>query len=134
MEQKKTMLVVDPDQTVLRVIELEYGEHYNVMSARSGSEALNIASNGSTSIDLVLAEVDLPGNLNGLDLMHQIRKDRPEVPFILTGSGFPRNIVDEDSTYDERAKAEGVDYLFKPFIGTELEAAVAKHLGNGYKQ
>jgi PAS domain S-box-containing protein len=82
------VLLVDDDRLVLRstMAMLEDLGH-EVLGVPSGESALAITRDGVTCIDLVIADQMMPG-MTGLQLAHEIRAVRPDLPFLLaTGYG-----------------------------------------------
>jgi len=73
----KTVLVVDDDPSILRLIKEQLSDYeYLPIMASSGEEALEIASQ-KTHIDLLLTDVKMPG-INGIDLVRQFSTLYPE--------------------------------------------------------
>ncbi|MFN2225415.1 MAG: response regulator [Anaerolineae bacterium] len=87
----------------------------DIDTAYSGEEALSLLA--STSYDLILADVRMPG-FDGLALIRGVRYVDPHVPIILmTGFGNPALQLE--------ARQLGVDhYVDKPFDVAELMVAV----------
>jgi two-component system alkaline phosphatase synthesis response regulator PhoP len=112
----RTLLVIEDDAAI---------RHGVVMAVRSGGYAAIECSDGhkakvmitQATCDLVLLDLVLPG-ATGLELLTQIRKERPTLPvIILTALG------------DERDRVRGLelgadDYVVKPFSVKELLARV----------
>ncbi|VXB19918.1 Response regulator receiver protein [Burkholderia sp. 8Y] len=68
------------------------------------------------SFDLVLSDVQMPGNMNGIDLAEQIMKRLPSQKLVLM-TGYADDI--------ERAKHLGVPILAKPFDMDDLRDVIA---------
>jgi len=62
-------------------------------------------------VQLVFADVRLPGSQDGLDLMRLVRRDYPEVKLLLT-SGVLKT---------DEATVEGVTLMKKPYFLFEVE-------------
>jgi signal transduction histidine kinase len=79
----ETVLVVEDDalvrKAVLQIIE-DLG--YAVIAAEDGAAALK-AFEDHPEIELVLADVVMPGELDGLELGHEVLRRRPEVKVLL---------------------------------------------------
>ncbi len=72
-------------------------------------------------VDLVVADLQLPGR-SGLELLADVRRERPDVPVILiTAYGTVESAV-------EAIKAGAFDYVLKPFGMEELEALIVRAL------
>ena len=66
-QSKPTVLVIDADPTQLDLLALLSEEHYNVLSAGSGRQALNVVSQAAKPPQLFLFDYDL-GEMIGLEL------------------------------------------------------------------
>jgi len=82
---------------------------YVVLAAASGPEAVAIARNQATRIDLLLADVDLPG-MSGHDAARQISGERPEIK-VLYMSGHEGHAQAADQT---------TVFFKKPFTSSAL--------------
>lgn len=114
---RRTILVIEDDAAIRRgVSDALRFEGYGVIAAARGDEGLAAALR--EPCDLLLLDLVLPG-LDGLDLLHRVRRERPELPVIvLTARG------------DEPDRVRGLrlgadDYVVKPFSAGELLARVA---------
>jgi CheY-like chemotaxis protein len=83
-KSKTTVLVVEPD-VMTRIAIADYLREcgYHVIELRSAEEAFTVLESGR-SVDIVLAEVDLPETLSGFELARRIRSDYPGISVILT--------------------------------------------------
>src|SRR4051812_39133129 len=110
------VLVVDDDQSLrlLCRVNLEL-DGFEVTEART----LDAARAALDGIDAVLLDVHI-GAENGIDLLDELKRDRPELPVVLlTGeSGLPP---------EARGRADAV--LPKPFEIRDLAATVARLVG-----
>jgi len=89
--------------------------HYVLDTAFNGEDA--IKKTGETNLDLVLMDILLKGEIDGIEAAQQIR-DLYNIPFIyLTGS--------HDNTILERTKiTEPSGYITKPFDDTEIQNSI----------
>jgi DNA-binding NtrC family response regulator len=113
------ILVVDdeiPLTALLGRILTQVG--YQVKSANSGIKALGTI--GDFSPNLVITDLKMP-DISGLDLLKEVRSERPEIDFIiLTAYATVENAV-------EAMKEGALDYLIKPLKDPdELRMAVAR--------
>lgn len=113
------ILVVDDDKDVLKsTMRVLQALGFNVLGARSGSEALRQLA-GNPTIDLVVADFAMP-EMNGIDLARTVSRLRPSLPFILmTGNG----------DLDPLKEIAGMRILQKPWTDIELAEEIAKALG-----
>lgn len=90
MEQEvaaETILVVDGD-VITRTVIADYLRHcgFRVLEAGTGSEAMQALEHAEFQIDIVLSDVELPGEISGFDLSRWIRKSLPQVKVLLAGA------------------------------------------------
>ena len=115
---EKTILVVDDRINTLKVLMLFLADKgYRVLEASSGEEALKI-SGENRDIDVVLADLKMPG-MSGLDLYRTMARTGPTPPFIImTAYASVETAI--------MALKEGVtDYLIKPLNYEELPIVLA---------
>ncbi|MBL4740015.1 MAG: response regulator [Sneathiella sp.] len=115
----KTILLVEDDQQVRETTSatlLDLG--HKVIEAEDGSSALEILSQRSSDIDLVLSDVVMPNGMSGIDLVKQIAIDHTHIKILLT-SGYPDKIADQSEI-----KAMDIELLAKPFRRAQLAAAI----------
>jgi two-component system response regulator AtoC len=120
MQNKKTILAVDDEPNMLRLLEISLKQAgYKPVLARDGKEALQVVKN--QTIDLVVSDLHMP-SMNGLDLLKNIRLENESLPFIMvTAQG-------EINTAVEAMKFGASDYILRPFDLETLEIAIAKAL------
>jgi DNA-binding NtrC family response regulator len=101
------ILVVDDDETILRVIRRFLGDlGYSVETTISGRRA--VEKERETRFDLVILDLVLP-DMNGLDVLSSIKKEDGSVSvLIMTGHGKIETAV-------QAMKLGADDYLQKPF-------------------
>ena len=121
---KARILVVEDEIITARNIQnkLEKLEYEILAIASSGEEAIKKA--GETRPDLVLMDIQLKGDMNGIQAAEQIRT-RFNIPII-----YLTAYTDED-TLEQAKVTEPYSYILKPFQGKELhtniEMALYKH-------
>ncbi len=117
-----TILIIDDDETVLRfVLRALEKLGFNVLTASNGPEALLLCEEHEGDIDIVLADVILPG-LKGAELRAYLRSKRPNARLIFM-SGFPEDILEEHGV-----ARKDVDFLDKPLTVTRLESKLEQVL------
>ena len=113
----KKILVVEDDNTIHKIIEdILKKEHYIVISAYSGTEAISIIENNN--IDLILLDLMLPG-INGEDIVKKVNKT---IPIIVISA--KTSSVDKAKVLLDGAN----DYITKPFEKIELLARIQVQL------
>ncbi len=108
------VLIVD-DEEMVRELAGEVLEHagHRTLLARDGDDGLRVFMQNGPDIDLVVLDRTMPG-LDGLELLSEIRRRRPDVPAIIS-SGYA------DDAGSRRLKALGVDaVLQKPWAPRDL--------------
>ena len=121
--EQATILVVDDTPTNLQVI-LEHlaGTGARILVARNGEGALKQAV--MSNPDLILLDVMMSPGIDGFETCRRLKEHDAlkNVPVIfLTALSDPVNKV-------KGIEAGGVDYVTKPFDGTELLARIKTHL------
>ena len=113
-DNQKTVLVVDDDAALLKVVTSMLVRDYNVLRASSGREALQLSRSYSPAIHLLLSDFEMP-EMNGIALATQISVERPQIKVLLM-SGFTGGML---------VLNEGWHFLPKPFIASQLHALIA---------
>jgi two-component system, NtrC family, response regulator len=115
-----TILVVDDEKNYLLVMEtLLSGANYEVLTADSGEEALELTRRND--LDLIITDMKMP-RMSGIELMEQLKQVYPELPVIMmTAYGTVEKAV-------EAMKKGAFDYILKPFKNEELLLTIAKAL------
>ena len=111
----KRILIVEDQSDIRKLIRmtLEF-EDYEIHEASDGSQGLHLAR--GTRPDLVLLDVMMPGEMDGLQVCQALRKDpqlRSAKVVLLTARGQAR-----DREAGAAAKAD--EYLVKPFSPLQL--------------
>ncbi len=113
----KRILVVDDELPIQRILRRNLSmSGYEVLVAADGNQAIEMVQLHQP--DLVLLDLCLPGELNGLDVCVKVRQISPHLPIIVLSA-----------VTEERQKVEALDlgaddYLTKPFSNEELQARV----------
>jgi len=120
MSDRKTVLLIDDDDSLRRVIEYNLREEgYDVVTAAAGAEGLQLFQ--SRPIDLVLTDVRMP-EMDGVDVLARLKAIQSDLPVVmLTAHGTITSAV-------EAMKLGAFDYLTKPFERERLMAVVRKAL------
>lgn len=108
------VLIVDDEENQLRSLSIGLRlEGFDVIVASSSQEALRALDDASSSIDLALIDLMMPG-LNGLDLARQIRTLYPGVRVVLSSA------YHLSARQVERADCGAVGFVPKPYRLVEL--------------
>jgi len=105
--KNRAVLIVEDDAEVRSLVAtLLEDEQLNVIECESAEAALAIMLIGGREVTMILADVRLPGAMDGVDLAWEVKLRWPLLPVILT-SGLPRERVGDLPL--------GVDYMPKPW-------------------
>jgi two-component system NtrC family sensor kinase len=121
-----TLLIVDDDSSVRHVMNyvLESQGH-TVLAAKDAHEAWQMWRAHRHTINLVISDINLPGDASGFDLGRAILGDDATLPIIFT-SGYCPDILGQTTSLKL-----GINYLPKPFDVLDLLNAVGQALTTG---
>lgn len=121
-ERKQSVLIVDDEDLVLRISQVILERQgYEVLTARDGKTAMEIAKTHSGPIDVALVDIGMP-DIDGRKLFRPLRDARPKLK-IIACSGMAL-----DGNHGEMAEDGMVDFLPKPFDPGTLTRTLAKAL------
>ena len=116
-EEKKELLIVDDDESYLKLIKKWMSDAYKATAVKSGVQALKFLEGHRP--DLVLLDFEMP-ELNGGDVLQKMREN-PEtagIPvFFLTGNVDPESL-------EKIAELNPDGYLSKTMRRSEIAASV----------
>lgn len=123
MGAKKKVLIVE-DDLILNLLYESYFERLGYDTEGElvyGKTAIEMAK--KINPDLIVMDISLEGDLDGIDAMAEIRKFS-DVPVIyITGNSDPLHV--------KRAKeTEYIDYLTKPIEFDDLKQSLEKHFNS----
>ncbi len=114
----ESILLIEDDPAVGEVIRLMLvGFGYRVLSASRGEEALAMLSDPGESVDLVLADVVMPG-IRGKELQDRLRTLRPGLRVLFT-SGYR-----DDELVRRGVLEDGMLFIQKPYSDSTLARKV----------
>jgi DNA-binding NtrC family response regulator len=120
--QRATVLVVEDEALIRRYIADELRDcHWRVLEAESGDKARLLFTAGEP-IDLVFSDVQMPGEMNGIDLAHWVHDHHPDVHVLLASSiaalsAIPAQVCSEASIFR------------KPYDGQAIAARIHALMG-----
>jgi len=124
----ETILVAEDEDGILRLVDRVLTKlGYTVLTASSGTGALELAEGHQGRIDLLLTDVLMP-NMIGPELAEQISAKRHEIK-VLYMSGYTDETVVRFGVLNST-----VNYIAKPFSPEKLARRVREVLGAGKSQ
>jgi CheY-like chemotaxis protein len=120
-KQNKTVMIVE-DDLILNLLYESYLEKLGYDAEGElvyGKTAIEVAQ--KIKPDLILMDISLEGDINGITAMEEIRKFS-DVPVIyITGNSDPHHV--------QRAKETGyLDYLVKPIEFNDLKESIERNI------
>lgn len=112
----KRLLVVDDEASIQRILSRTLGANgYDVLVAANAKQAIEMVHRYQP--DLILLDLCMPGELNGLDVCARVRAVT-HIPIIILSA------VTEEKQKVRALDLGADDYLTKPFGNKELQARV----------
>ena len=120
----ETILVVEDEKSVRDLtVKMLRRLGYDILTASSGAEAIQIVESHAGTISLLLTDVVMP-NMSGRQLADQITRSRPDMK-VLFLSGYT-----EEAIVNHGVLEDGVEFLPKPFtrevLGKKVREVLAK--------
>ena len=83
----ETVLVVE-DDVLVRLVIAGYLRDcgYRVLEAASADEAVRLLQRGEAQVDVVLTDVEMPGEMDGFALSQWVRRERPDLEVVMAGT------------------------------------------------
>lgn len=120
---RATILLVEDEKALLVVCTRSLEAlGYHVLSAPDGASALALWEEHASEIDLLLTDMKMPGEMNGLALAKNIWKSAPALRVIIM-SGYSGEML-----HEAPSGTAGYTFLQKPFDSKELGKAVRRAL------
>lgn len=120
MDRFRILLVEDEHLIRLILSEAMLDDGFDVTTASTGDEAIRHLGDGQV-FDLLLTDIQLPGELDGLDIARAARSNSPRIPIIFT-TGQP------DRMDPWRPGALDM-FIAKPYRPSDVCAAVRRMVG-----
>ncbi|WP_300798308.1 response regulator [uncultured Alistipes sp.] len=108
---KPRVLVAEGIESDYRLLEIAFGHEYDLLRARDGHEAVEIALHRRP--DAVLLDINLPG-MNGIEALREIRRHTADLPVIIQSA----YAFDTDRRRAEEAGCNG--FVTKPLTPRDL--------------
>ncbi len=122
-DMKKIILIVDDSKEIREIVKTTLdADLFKVYEASSGAKAIESARKYKP--DLIIMDVIMPGQIDGIDAISHIKNSEDSSGcqiIILTGS--------EQDRKDEGLAAGAVDFVYKPFSPLDLLEKIDQYLG-----
>ena len=121
MADKKSIMAIDDDPMVLKVLTALLTPAYDLHFSKSAQEAIDLMN--TFHPDLILLDINMPG-MSGFEFLHTIKKqpNYQNVPVIIVSGHCETEFI----IYAERSGANAV--VSKPINGDELLKKIEKVL------
>lgn len=119
---KKSVLVVDDEPHIVKLVKLSLGEkNYDIIGVTSGKEALSIIKDKTP--DIMVLDLMMPG-INGYEVCQAVRENPKtrNIPIIILSA--KSQMLDKLNAIDVGAD----DYMCKPFDPEELARRIKLNL------
>ena len=119
---KETVLLVEDESVILDLgMRMLRRLGYKVLAANSPRQAIELAQNSESPIELVISDVVMPG-MNGRQLVDQLCKMHPDLKVVFM-SGYPADLITQKGMLHEH-----VVFLQKPFTQDQLASRLREAL------
>jgi len=116
-EDTAVLLVVDDEFGPRESLRIIFDRMYEVVTAEDGYDALEKMKDIQPTV--ILSDIRMP-QMDGVDLMHEVRRQRPDIPFIIiTGCASVESA-------QEAVRAGAFDYIIKPYNVKDIRAVVQR--------
>ncbi|HEY5724148.1 MAG TPA: response regulator [Allosphingosinicella sp.] len=115
---RKTALVVDDEAFArLYAVQMLLDQGWFVLEAADAEEGLDMLV-AQDDLALLLTDISMPGEMDGLDLVERARRHQPEIAIVVTsGQTIP----------SAERLPEGARFLPKPYTAFALNEAIGAH-------
>lgn len=119
--QLSTVMIVDDTEANIDILVKALDEHYDLMIAINGQDALDLMEQETP--DIVLLDIMMPG-MNGYEVLEKIKKNErtQDVPVIFLSA------MSETKDKTRGFELGAVDFVTKPFEIPEMKARLSTHL------
>ena len=108
--REQIILVVEDDANVrLAISEYLTQQEFHVLQAADAAGAIETIV-AHPEVELVFTDLAMPGNMDGLDLVDWLLKNRPGLPVIVTSGVWGRV-----NTMQEFSRHQALSYFVKPY-------------------
>jgi DNA-binding NtrC family response regulator len=116
-------LIVDDEPAIRGFLRLVLKRRQlQSVEAENATDALRIIHKLGGRLDMILSDITMPGEMDGVDLAHSVRNTFPAIPVILF------------SGYKNAGDAEGFEFIPKPFVPEAILDAVDRAMARRPEQ
>lgn len=112
-----TLLIVDDENGPRVSLTVAFRDHYNVITASGGKEAIGLTS--TNAVDVVLCDVRMP-DMSGTDVLRELKQMDPRIEVIMLTAYESLETARAAVTYG------AAEYISKPFDLAQVRQAVAR--------
>lgn len=114
-KEKEILLVVDDEEDILDILEYKLSKFgFAVIPISSGDKAIKYIIENHNDIDLVLSDIKMPGEFDGIKLLSEVRNNlKLNLPVILM-TGY------SEIASEEIIEKGAAGFIKKPFEENEL--------------
>ncbi len=116
MEARTTILLIEAEENLRRLLTEALEDHYNVLVCKDGVEGIKIYEKHIGQIAAVVTEFEMP-RLQGDLVTEWIHRAKPELPVIIL-TRYPEGIYTK--AMPDTARDPKVQLLRKPFEASQL--------------
>jgi CheY-like chemotaxis protein len=120
--KKGNILIAEDDlrgrELLAEMLEI-YG--YTVYKAKSGKHAVTKISKSKDKFDIILMDIDMPGQMDGIEAVRQIQTKNCKIPIIFVTA------YADDETYQQKIREEKLKiagWVDKPIIGDNEKSLI----------
>ena len=125
VDRGHTIFVVEDDHAVRSLVaEVLESYNYKVIQAETGDAAIAHWPSCRDNVDLLLTDIVMPGDANGLDVARHCLSSKPDLKVIYT-SGYSTELFKSNVELED-----GRNYLPKPYLFGKLTAIIQKALNS----
>ncbi|SDF65772.1 Response regulator receiver domain-containing protein [Salipiger thiooxidans] len=117
IDKSLTILVVEDEPIIRMDLALGLADlGYTVLEARDAATALRVMD-GSNAVDVLVTDIDMPGEMNGLTLSSEARQRSDSCRIVIMSGGTPPSphAIPQDSPF-----------LAKPLAAKDIVAALVR--------
>lgn len=111
LKERSVVLVVEDEQLVLmNALDIVTDAGFEAVEAKSADGAIRILASRD-DIRVIFTDINMPGCMNGLNLVHAVRRKWPLIQFIVTSAYM---------NVDESALPAGGRFFAKPYRPSQI--------------